>query len=64
MFKGNTVCRGLINSFRYAVRTLGTAHGVLDQAVMFLEVRNHVKKTTIFQNIRRICTLENKEDGL
>lgn len=64
MFKGNTVCRGLINSFRYVVRTLGTAHEVLDKAViMFLEVRNHGKKTTIFHNMR-ICTLENKEDGL
>lgn len=65
MFKGNTIHEGLINSSNYFARTLGTAHGVLCQAIkMFLEARNHVKESTILQNIRRICSIEDKVDGL
>lgn len=65
MFKGNSICRGLINSSKYFGGTLRIAHGVLGQAVkMFPEAGNHVKETTILQNIRGICILEDNEDGL
>lgn len=57
------MCTGLINSFRYFVRTLGTAYGVLCQAViMFLEAGDHINENTTLQRIRGIYILEDKGD--